>query len=266
MSDTTGASSAPQPPGASRTLIGTSAFTVYVWLALLMIGMVIVGFWENYFGPLVSGTLDAHWTIHVHTVVFSAWMLLFLGQALLASRGHMRRHQTVGKSVGIVWGGLLAVVGFFLAFAILVPGVGSDKEAGSYAPSLLSHLGSLFAFVVFFAGGMLYRKRPAIHKRLMVLATVALVGAPMARLFPFIASYVSGFTVFLVFVMLRLTPAFAAMAYDRWTRGKVHPVCWGGLGMMALVLSRFFWSETGAWLAVGNWLIEMMHPVVEAVL
>lgn len=178
----------------------------------------------------------------------------------------MRRHQTVGRTAGLVWGGLLAAVGFFLAFAILVPGVGSDKEAGSYAPSLLSHLGSLFAFVVFFAGGMLYRKRPAIHKRLMVLATVALVGAPMARLFPFIASYVSGFTVFLVFVMLRLTPAFAAMAYDRWARGKVHPVCWGGLGMMALVLSRFFWSETGAWLAVGNWLIEMMHPVVEAVL
>ena len=56
------------------------------------------------------------------------------------------------------------------------------------------------------------------------------------------------------------------MAYDRRTRVKVHPVYWLGLGLMALVLSRFFWSETEAWLAVGNWLIEMMQPVVEAVL
>ncbi len=266
MSDTTGTSSAVQPPGASRSLTGTSVFSVYVWLALLMIGMVIVGFWENYFGPLVSGTLDAHWTIHVHTAVFSAWMLLFLGQAVLASRDRVQRHQTVGKTVGILWGGLLAVVGFFLAFAILVPGVGTDNEAGSYAPTLLSHLGSLFAFVVFFAGGMLYRKRPAIHKRLMVLATVALVGAPIARLVPFFSSYVNGLTVFVMLTTIRLSPAFAAMGYDRWTRGKVHPVYWMGLGLMALVMSRFFWAETEAWLAVGNWLIEVMQPVVNAVL
>jgi len=109
-----------------------------IGLALLMIGITIVNFWENYFGPLAYGTLDAHWAVHAHVVVFVVWLLLFLGQAVLAGRGHTRRHQAVGRAVGIPWGASLVGAGFFLAFAILVPGVGTDNEAGSYAPTLLS--------------------------------------------------------------------------------------------------------------------------------
>lgn len=241
----------------------TVNLTFYVGLALYMIVIAIVGFWPTYFGPLAAGTLDAHWVIHAHSVVFLAWLLLFLGQTALASRGDLGRHQAIGKTVGIVWGLLLIGAGFFLAFAILVPGVGSDNEAGSYAPTLLSHLGSLSAFAGFFGAGVFYRRHPTVHKRLMVLATVALMGAPLARLAPYFGG---GFVAFLIFVVLRLSPLFAAMGYDHWMRGRVHPTYWIGTGVMTFILSRFFWSETDIWLSMGNWLIENMQPVVEAVL
>jgi hypothetical protein len=124
-------------------------------------------------------------------------------------------------------------------------------------------LGSLFAFAGFFVAGVLYRKRPAIHKRLMVLATVVLVGATVARLGPYFGS---GLTAFALFVLLRLSPAFVTMGYDRWTRGRVHPVYWIGIDVMVLTRSRFFWAGTDAWLSVGHWLIEQMQPVVQALL
>jgi hypothetical protein len=43
-----------------------------IGLALLMIGITIVNFWENYFGLLAYGTLDAHWAVYAHVVVFVA--------------------------------------------------------------------------------------------------------------------------------------------------------------------------------------------------
>jgi hypothetical protein len=97
----------------------------------------------------------------------------------------------------------------------------------------------------------------------MVLATVVLVGAAVARLGPYFGS---GLTAFALFVLLRLSPAFVTMGYDRWTRGRVHPVYWIGIDVMVLTRSRFFWAGTDAWLSVGHWLIEQMQPVVQALL
>jgi hypothetical protein len=48
---------------------------------------------------------------------------------------------------------------------------------------------------------------------------------------------------------------FAAMAYDRWTRGRVHPaLLWGGLFLIVSQPLRLFISGTDAWLAFATWL------------
>ena len=49
----------------------------YIGTSVLMGFIAVVGFWSTYFGPLVRGTSQPS-LIHVHTVVFVGWLVLFL--------------------------------------------------------------------------------------------------------------------------------------------------------------------------------------------
>ena len=49
-------------------------------LTLLLIAVVVRGFWPTYFGPLLTGRNVARpWVMHLHGAIFSGWMLLLLG-------------------------------------------------------------------------------------------------------------------------------------------------------------------------------------------
>jgi hypothetical protein len=76
----------------------------------------------------------------------------------------------------------------------------------------------IVVFAILVGGGLYYRHRADVHKRLMVLATVALMTAPIARL-PF-AILKAGPPAF-----FGLTDLFivAVIAYDLVTRRRVHP-------------------------------------------
>lgn len=263
MTDLPDASAATRSsPRTSHTSASARFWSVYVWLALLMIGISVVGFWKSYFGPLVYGALEAHWTIDLHAAIYATWLFLFLGQAALINQGRVRSHQMVGRYLGIGWGMLMLAIGLFITLAVIVPGVGRDHEVENYATSLLGSLGDLVTFGGFFVAGVLYRRRPEIHKRLMVLATVALLGAPVARLdlggSPLIA--------LATFTGVRLSPALLAMGYDRWRRGRVHPVYWIGMGVLLVNVSRIFWGRSALWQSIARWLMEPVAPVMRALL
>jgi hypothetical protein len=188
----------------------------------------------NYFGPLFHGTLDAHWAIDVHAGIFLIWLLLFLGQAIIAYKKKIPEHITVGTYVGIPWGVLLLIVGLLITFAVILPDIGREPEPQILAVGLLGSLGDILTFGLFFVAAVWYRTKPDIHKRLMVLATVALLGAPIARLDIGFAS----------FLTLRLLPLLVAMAYDKWLREKIHHVYWIGLAVLLLNVSRMFWARS----------------------
>ncbi len=233
----------------------------YIGLAIFMIGIAIVGFWNTYFGSFFLGTLDAHWLIHVHVAVFSTWLLLFLSQAILASKDEINFHQQIGSYFGIPLGILLLILGFIVTFAVIAPGIGEDHEAQNYAVPLLASLGDLLAFAILLGAAILYRKNPAIHKRFMVLATASLMEAPVAR----IAREIGMPEGFLVLVLVSLSPVFLAMGYDRWKRGSIHKIYWIGLGFLFVKLTRFIWAaESDWWTSMSSWLIENIYPVINS--
>ena len=235
----------------------------YIGLAVFMICIAIVGFWNTYFQSFFLGTLDAHWLIHIHVVVFGVWLLLFLGQTILASRDQINLHQQVGSYFGVPWGILLLILGVIVTFAVIAPGVGKDHEAQNYAVPLLASLGDLLAFAILLAVAILYRKKPAIHKRFMVLATASLMEAPVAR----IAREIGMPEGFLVLISVSLSPVFIAMGYDRWKRGSVHIVYWFGVGFLLVKMTRFIWAaESDWWLALSDWLIDHIYPVINSLI
>jgi hypothetical protein len=108
----------------------------------------------------------------------------------------------------------------------------------------------MITFVVLVGAAVALRQRADAHKRLMLLATITLLTAAVAR---FLAQINVGGTapIFLgtdIFVL-------AVILYDFASRGHVHPASlWGG-GMIVVIKPLLFAaSGTSAWLAFADTL------------
>jgi hypothetical protein len=106
-------------------------------------------------------------------------------------------------------------------------------------------------------------RRPEVHKRVMLVATVGILYAAVGRIFrlflappgagaegspPVAFSVLPGLTANLLIV--------AAMIYDKRTRGRVHPAYWIAGGVLLLSqLMRVPVSNSEAWMAFTRWLV-----------
>lgn len=223
----------------------------YIALAVLMTLLVIVGFWPSYYGPLTRGAARAPAILHVHGVVFIGWMALLIVQATLAARGRIRAHRALGK-IGIGYGVVLWIVGLIVSFVAPVLHVNAGEwtidEAAAFLPI---PFGDMVLFGSFFAAAVAYRQKPEIHKRLMLLATIAIVFAAAFRLQAAGVPRPAAIAVW-------YSPLVLAMAYDVWKRGRVHPVYWIGAAAMAFALLRLPFGNTQLWLRVGRPLFESL--------
>jgi hypothetical protein len=147
-----------------------------------MAGVVVVGFWPSFFARLLRGDVARPALIQLHALVFLGWMGLLAVQVVAAARGNMRLHRRLGKW-GIVYGCLVLAAG--LAVGVIAPvlhvaaGEWSQDRAAGF---LLTTLGDMTLFAVFFGAAVAYRSRPQIHKRLMITATVGLLFAAVGRM------------------------------------------------------------------------------------
>jgi uncharacterized membrane protein YoaK (UPF0700 family) len=108
----------------------------------------------------------------------------------------------------------------------------------------------MLVFPLLVAAAVWYRHRPETHKRLMLLATVSLLAAAVARLPTALAAAGPPFYFGVVDLLILM-----GVLYDLVTRRKVHPVyVWGGLAILASQVIRLALSGTSAWLTVATWL------------
>ena len=222
----------------------------YIAQAVLMTILIGIGFWPSYYGPLMRGATNAPVILHVHGVIFVGWMALLIVQAVLAARGNIRAHRSLG-TVGIGYGALIWVMG--LIVSVVAPtlhvnrGEWTIDQAATFFPI---PLGDMVLFGGFFAAAVYYRTKPEIHKRLIMMATIAIVFAAAFRLQN--AGVPMGAAIALWYV-----PVILAMVYDLRTRGSVHPVYWIGVVAMGVALLRIPLGGMEFWL-------EMTRPLFTA--
>jgi hypothetical protein len=184
---------------------------------------------------------------HVHGFLFTCWIVLFVAQASLIAADRVGIHRRLGVAGGLLAAAMLMVGG--MASVAMVrrglppPGIPSALEF------FIVPVGDLLLFGAFVGLGLYYRQRPATHKRFMLLATIGLLGAAIARL-PFVLG-----TGPLVFYVLNDLFVAACWLYDFKARGRVHPVfLWGGLIFIASQPLRLALAKTDAWLAFARWV------------
>jgi hypothetical protein len=213
-----------------------------------MTAMVVVGFWPSYIGPLLRGSAVRPAVIHFHGAIFAGWMILLIAQVVFAARGHLTAHRKLG-SIGIVYGGVVLIMGLIVTFAAPVlhvrAGDWSIDRAAAFIPV---PLGDMVLFGGFFGSAIAYRRRPQIHKRLMVLATVALAFAAAGRMIAFIGV--------LPALVVWLSPLAVAIAYDRIARRRVHAAYWIGFASLLMLLPRMAAGASETWMHVGRIIVR----------
>ncbi|HYE86729.1 MAG TPA: hypothetical protein VEA16_10265, partial [Vicinamibacterales bacterium] len=192
---------------------------LYIALGCLMAALAIAGFWPSYFGHLPRGTLDQPLVIHFHAVVFTGWLVIVIAQAWLAAAGRVALHRRLGTFL-FVYGAILIVVGWYTALDVFATRVAAGETQQAKAGLFVPVTDLLFFAPLLFAAWA-YRRNPEIHKRLIVVATTALLIAAAHRL---IGAHIGKPPPPGPVLMVWLSPILIGLIYDVGTRRLVHPV------------------------------------------
>lgn len=219
----------------------------FTGMASAIVLTIFVGFAPSYYLKDVFGAPPVSSFLHLHGILFTGWVLLFLTQAVLIAAGRTGVHRRLG-----VAGGLLAVL---MSVIGLMAAVGAARRGFTPpgGPPPLMFLAIPFGDIGVFAslvGAALYlRRRSETHKRLMLLGTIALLTPALARM-PFIGA--GGPLAFFGATDLFVV---ACLVYDRMAHGRVHPAfLWGGLFFIASQPLRLAISGTDPWLSFAEWV------------
>ncbi len=186
-----------------------------VWIAVV----VFVGFARTYF---LAGMLHAKLPsplVHVHGVVFSSWVILLIAQIALAATGHLRWHMRLGYA-GMVIAVLMVAIGFATLFA-------AEHRRFQPDPIFVFDLLSLSVFGILAFWAFWVRTNGPQHKRLILLATLAITGQALSRWnYAFLASDV-------VFYGVLNLPVLLLVGFDLWSRRRLYSATVWGVAMIA---------------------------------
>ena len=218
-------------------------------MAAALAVVTFVGFAPSYFLRSYYGGEALSRLVHVHGMASTAWILLFLVQTSLVAARRVHVHRRLG-----VLGALLLAVLLPLGLVTAIEAArhGVTPPGGPPPLAFLAvPLGTILSFTALAAAGVWYRRRPETHKRLMLLATIALVIPALARMRwlggggPPVA--IAGSLAFLA----------VCLGYDRLANGRVHPAfAWGGLFLVLSIAARFGAARSAAWLPIAEWLVR----------
>lgn len=224
----------------------------FAGIALLLTGFVFWGFAASYYLPLLKGTLELSPLLHFHGVVFTAWMLFFLSQALLMAGGKRRVHMTLGWA-GAGLASVIVVLGVVVTLSVIAGGAaaGQSEETQRF---VIWPLTDILLFAVLFGLAIGKRRRPETHKRLVILAMLAMMPPALVRLsFPYFGMNPWPATLVIAAVIV------AGMVHDHYRHGRIHPAWWiGGVIVAGSLPLRVAVADTDLWIALTAPLVRLV--------
>jgi hypothetical protein len=152
--------------------------------AILLVALAVAGFTPHYFMPAAFPGMFVPLTplLAFHAALMAGWMAIFLIQSLLISAGRLGWHKTLGVAAMVI-AILIVPTG---CMATLIP---AERGIIRHTPDmrgLLNIVGleitQMLLFGGFVATAIMRRNRTAVHKRLMVLATLSILPNAIVRL------------------------------------------------------------------------------------
>jgi hypothetical protein len=234
----------------------------YFWTSILLLAFLVIGFAPSLYLRAFFDVPPIPAYLHVHGAILTSWFVWLVLQTSMVRSGRTATHRRLG-----VIGAVIAVAVVFAGPMATVGAVGRLREAGFDWDTDVSALPNVgvegvpmiqfaaqvvwgnFISIAVFAGlvgaAIVLRRQPESHKRLMVLASIAIVGPALARIsrWQIFGGEDSGF---IPIVLLALV--LAVVAHDIVRERRVHKATIGGVGAIvvgAILLQLIANSEFG---------------------
>ncbi|HUN86758.1 MAG TPA: hypothetical protein VMU48_20425, partial [Terracidiphilus sp.] len=150
----------------------------YFAMSLLFAAIVVIGFSRTVNQNLFHAAPPRPFLLWVHGAAFSAWVAFYVFQSALVRTRNVKWHRLFGW-FGAALGTLMVVLGFIIS---VIMGHFDAVVLKQAAPAFLSI--PWFDMVVFgicLALAISWRKKPEMHRRMLFIATCALLDAPFGR-------------------------------------------------------------------------------------
>lgn len=192
----------------------------------------------------------------IHGCLMTAWVLLAVAQPLLVATRHIRLHMRLG------------IFGAVLASLIVVAGLHIGIESARVSPSELRVFGlapkefmavpvlSILVFGLFVIVGVVNRHRPHVHRPMMLMASVSVIGAALGRITLLNELYAgtwwevmfSGFLMQVIFAAILLVVNWVVFrSFDRWLASGVAAFTVASIGI-SLGAKTQLWDQVATFL------------------
>jgi hypothetical protein len=222
----------------------------YLGAAFVFLALVLWVFARTYYLKLWFGTPALPVLLHVHGAVMSGWVVLLAIQSGLVAAHRVQWHRRFGV-FGACWAALVVIMGSVTTVHAAARAVKAGEES---APMLVMIMGlevlQMLAFGTLVALAIVWRRRPDIHKRLMLMTIACMLPSVLARL-P--VSFMSNGVILIgldLFVV-------ACIAIDTLRHGRIHPaLAWAGGAFVVAFQIAFFVFQTPAFIGFGTALVR----------
>jgi hypothetical protein len=219
----------------------------FIGLAFAATLLIFVGFAPTYFLKSWYQTPALPAVLHVHALLMTSWVVLFITQVSLVAARRTDLHRRLG-----VAGAVLAAMTTVMTVVAVIDGLRAPYGLAAFVPThILVSLGSMALFVGFVCASLLLRRNPEAHKRLMFIAIAILLTPPVGRL-------IGGPSVLQALAVYAVADSMvvAMIVYDVVTRRRVHTaLAWGGL---TLVIIQFL-QEAAQHTDIGRAFVEWLR-------
>jgi hypothetical protein len=229
----------------------------YTWFAVCAFLIIFAGFAHTFYLRFIFETKGLPVLLHLHGFLFTAWFVLFFVQVRLVARHRVDLHRKLG------------VVGAFLAPLCACVAIGVSFNAGRRFvlahPNSLTNLrarpaamdfGTSLMFLVLVGIALYFRRRPEIHKRVMVLACCSILLPAIGRI-PLLFGTVFDTVGFWGLVAITEVAPLACILYDTIKHRRLHPAFgWGGAVVLLSLPAFMLIGASDSWLKFLSWLLS----------
>jgi uncharacterized membrane protein YidH (DUF202 family) len=218
----------------------TGGFFFLAHVALLV--AVFVGFAPTFYLRPLHSAQPLPMVLYLHGAVLTCWFLLTVLQGWLIRTKRHRLHRQIGF---VIAGYAVLVVAMGLVADLrMASEIRTPQDGDNFV--VWGNFFSLVLFTTFVSLAVVLRNRPDAHRRLILLASISIVGPALARFteWPVFPGGMGARPFYGAGGLLVLYGAL--IAYDLIVRRRPHPASWiGALAMFASLATAVFLAVSG---------------------
>ncbi len=187
---------------------------------LLLIPLVIAGFYKTYLVQFPTFEKVKHNFIHIHAAIAIVWLTLIIVQPFLIANKKLAWHRKVGKFSYVI---------FPLLMLSFIPSVINNLHSDTPKYAFFA-LGDGTLLILFYSLAIFYRKKSPLHMRYMIAAALVLFGPTVGRILPNLVGFSELATQNIQFAIIQLILG-ALVVMDIKNKKKYQPYliaigCW----------------------------------------